>query len=208
MADQTAVPQKQFRLIGENLSLNFANTVGDHATDHPDEYLEGYPDLVLWGQQAGILAQAVAEKFSQQARKSPREAEQVLDLALALREAIYHIFSATAAGNSPRDADIELLNGVLEAKPVQLHVARVGEKFVCEWLSDNDVLDSLLAPIAWSAATLLASDELQQVKECANEGCGWLFLDTSKNHSRRWCDMADCGSRVKAKRYYRRQHPE
>ena len=208
MADEMVIPQKQFRLIGENLSLNFANTVGDHATDHPEDYLEGYPDLVLWGQQAGILSQGEADNLFQQARKRPREAADVFDLAVSLRETIYRSFSATAAGNSPSDADLDFLNTMLEASPVQLHVAKAGEKFVCEWMGDNAALESLLAPISWSAATLLASDELQQVKECANQGCGWLFLDTTRNHSRRWCDMADCGSRVKARRYYRRQHPE
>ena len=154
-----------------------------------------------------FLLTVEAEKLSRQARKHAREAADVFDRALSLRETIYHIFSAIAAGNAPSDANIEFLNAMLEATPVQLHVTKQGEKFICEWLGDNAALEGMLAPISWSAATLLASDELQQVKECANDGCGWLFVDSTKNHSRRWCDMADCGSRVKARRYYRRQHP-
>ena len=65
-------------------------------------------------------------------------------------------------------------------------------------------LDGILWRILWEAADLLTSDRLAQVKLCAGEDCGWLFLDASRNQSRRWCSMSDCGNRAKAKRYYRR----
>src|ERR671930_579256 len=67
------------------------------------------------------------------------------------------------------------------------------------------VADDVLAPVVWSAAELLTSGPLERVRECpGDDTCGWLFLDTSRNGSRRWCDMRTCGNRAKARRYYRR----
>ena len=51
----------------------------------------------------------------------------------------------------------------------------------------------------------LTSEELDQVRECAGNTCGWLFVDMSRNHSRHWCDMRDCGNRAKVRRYYQRR---
>ena len=102
-------------------------------------------------------------------------------------------------------ADLAILNAALEVALVQLRVEAVEGEYVCDWLIDKTALDGVLGPVAWSAANLLASNETRWVKMCGGEECGWLFLDTTKNHSRRWCDMADCGSRAKARRYYRRK---
>jgi predicted RNA-binding Zn ribbon-like protein len=203
---ENVFPRKEFRFLGERLCLDFANTVGDHATDDPEEYLHHYADLLIWAQQAKILTEAEAEALAGMAVRNWDESVSVFRGALELRETIFRVFSAIAGGGLPQKTDLKLLNGMLDSSPVQLHVEKVGKKFVCEWLTDTTSLDGFLNPIAWSAATLLASDELQRVKQCGNEECGWLFLDSTKNHSRRWCDMADCGSRAKAKRYYRRQH--
>jgi predicted RNA-binding Zn ribbon-like protein len=66
-------------------------------------------------------------------------------------------------------------------------------------------LDWILNPLIRSAADLLVSDELKRVKRCGDPACGWLFLDTSRNKSRRWCDMSDCGNRAKASRFYKKK---
>jgi predicted RNA-binding Zn ribbon-like protein len=71
-------------------------------------------------------------------------------------------------------------------------------------MQDEDELDRMLWPVARSAADTLTSGDLKRVRRCARQGCDWLFVDTSKNRSRRWCSMSMCGSRVKAGRYYRR----
>ncbi len=77
--------------------------------------------------------------------------------------------------------------------------------FEWAWNVDKDSLDMPIALVALSAAELLVSAERERVGQCADErGCGWLFLDTSKNHSRRWCDSKDCGNRDRQHRYYER----
>jgi predicted RNA-binding Zn ribbon-like protein len=196
---------KVFTFIGERLCLDFANTMGDHASDQPDEYLQSYADLNSWSQQAGILTAEEAEYLQNEATRRPEEATAVLQRAVVLREAIYRTFSALTDGAAPAVDDLAILNSILADSPVQLHVTAEENEFVCEWLADKAALDGLLGPVAWSAANLLASHEARWVKMCDGDECGWLFLDTTKNHSRRWCDMADCGSRAKARRYYRRK---
>jgi len=77
------------------------------------------------------------------------------------------------------------------------HIAKTAHGFAWNWDVDADALDAPVCPIALSAAELLISEERQRIGQCADDrGCGWLFLDTSKNHSRRWCDINDCGNRL------------
>jgi predicted RNA-binding Zn ribbon-like protein len=98
------------------------------------------------------------------------------------------------------------LNNALAGSPARLQVLASGEKFEWQWLQNMDALDGMLWPLAWSAADLLTSAGLARVRQCArSEGCDWLFVDTSKNGSRRWCSMNLCGSRDKGRRYYRRK---
>ena len=89
--------------------------------------------------------------------------------------------------------------------PLRLEVRGEKDQFLCERKAGGTKFAKLLGPVVWSAAELLTSGKTDQVKCCASETCGWLFLDNTKNHSRRWCDMADCGSHAKAKRYYRKK---
>jgi len=55
---------------------------------------------------------------------------------------------------------------------------------------------------------LTSSQRLNQVRQCRGDNCGWLFVDGSKNHSRRWCDMRDCGNRAKVRRHRLKQRRE
>ena len=194
-----------FRLIGGCLCLDFANTAGSHASEHPSESLESYADLVAWSRQAGILSDDEAQHLLREAQRRPAEAAAVLDQARALREVIYHVFSAVAAGRAPAAADLGALNAALSVALARLCVAPTGDGFAWTWTGDANVLDRMLWPIARSAADLLTSETLPRVRECAAHPCGWLFVDMSRNHSRRWCDMQDCGNRAKARRHYQRK---
>ncbi len=77
--------------------------------------------------------------------------------------------------------------------------------FEWAWPTAAGDLTSMLWPVAWSASQLLTSPELARVKTCANERCGWLFIDSSRKHNRKWCQMGVCGNRAKARRFYERQ---
>jgi predicted RNA-binding Zn ribbon-like protein len=193
-----------FGLSALRLCLDFANTLEGRLTSQPQEPFRSYGDLLSWGQRAGMVAPDAASRLALEATRRMAEAAATLDRAIALREAVYRIFSAVAGKRTPEAADVDLLNGVLRDALAALQVTPTADGFVWAWGSRQQELGHVLWPIAQSAADLLTSVDLQTVRECAAPDCGWLFLDTSRNHSRRWCDMKACGNRAKARRHYER----
>ncbi len=195
-----------WKLLGGHLSLDFANTADWHASEQPEELLTSYTELVSWSQQAGILTEKLAKRLLRQAANRPAEALAVLKQAIALREAIYNIFAAVANEQTPQGTDLATLNSALSEALAHSQIVPTETGYGWQWAGEEDALDRPLWPIARSAADLLTSDELQRVGQCADDrGCGWLFLDTSRNHTRRWCSIEDCGNRAKARRHYERK---
>ena len=189
----------------ERLCLDFANTADWHASDHPQETLNSYADLVSWAKETGILTDLQARQLTCEAAARPQAARAVLERAVILREAIYRVFSDLAGCRLPDASDLTILNGELSEALARLQIVQVADAFVWEWTGGEAALDRILWPVVRSAADLLISEKLSRVGQCADDrGCGWLFLDMSRNRSRRWCDMKDCGNRAKAKRHYNR----
>lgn len=196
---------RTLELIGGALCLDFTNTVGSHNTDHPEEYLTDYSTLVAWSERAGILSRRTADDLLQQSARCPEDARTAVNRAIAFRETLYRLFSSVADGIGPKSSDLAVLNECLVEAFQHMQVVAQGDRLAWEWQHPQGALDQMLWPIARSAADLLTSDQLSRVRECASENCGWLFVDWSKNHSRRWCDMGDCGNRAKAHRFYMRK---
>ncbi len=192
------------KLIGGQLCLDFANTINGHDRATPHEYLIGYPDLVVWSRRAGLLTDTEAERLLRLAGEDSRTATSVYKRAIELRETIFHVFSALALNRSPKTADIVTLNEVrLEALNHSTISSRDGG-YAVDW-TDKSALERMLWPIALSAAELLTSSHRTRVRECAGDRCDWLFVDTSRNHLRRWCSMAECGNRSKSQRFLARK---
>lgn len=185
------------------LCLDFSNTAEWHASPSPDEHLNSYADLVAWSREAGLVTGSEAQALLEEAERRPSEAKAALTKAVELRELIYRTFSAIGRGCQPKDEDLEALNGwVAQALSRARLVASQGS-FTWAWPGGGHSLGRMLWPVARSTADLLTSDELGRVGECADDrGCGWLFLDTSRNRSRQWCNMESCGNRAKARRHY------
>jgi len=195
-----------WKLLGGHLSLDFANTADWHASDRPEELLTSYAAIVSWSRQAEVLTDKQAKRLLREAANRPDEALAVLKRAIALREAIYKIFAAVAHEQSPQAADLATLNSALSEVLAHLQIAPTETGYGWQWTGEEDALDRPLWPITRLAADLLTSDEAQRVGQCADDrGCGWLFLDTSRNHTRRWCSIEDCGNRAKAHRHYERK---
>ena len=140
-------------------------------------------------------------------RVRPIDAAGVLQQAIELREAIYRIFVAVAhqVEVSIDSADLDRFNRALSRVLTQARIVPAANGFIWTWNGSEEALDQVLWPVARSAMDLLTSADLGRVRECACESCGWLFLDTSKNRSRRWCSMEACGNRTKARRHYARR---
>jgi len=204
MKDENPFAAKE--LVGGRICLDFANTLGQHEPEPLSEWLASYDDLVWWALRADIVPQAEASALFERARKHPEEAAEVFRRAIELREAVFRIFSAAAAKRDPERADLEVLNRELALAMPHARVAPVVQGGCnCDWAwEETGALDRVLWPVARSAAEALTSEDVGRIGECAGEGCQWLYVDTSRNHSRRWCVMSDCGNRAKAKRHYHR----
>ncbi|HMB21968.1 MAG TPA: ABATE domain-containing protein, partial [Anaerolineales bacterium] len=173
-------------------ALEFTNTVGNHASEQPIEKLFTYEDLLAWAKRIGLLSDGQARSLSRTAAEHPREARTVFAKSLELREAIYRIFVAQTQGKSPAESDLTILNSLLVYPTSGAQVVRSAGGFEWQWNIDAKALEAPLWIIALSASSLMTSESYQRVGQCADEdGCGWLFIDTTKNHSRRWCDIND-----------------
>jgi predicted RNA-binding Zn ribbon-like protein len=194
-----------WKLVGGELSLDFVNTSEWHASSSPQERLKDYEDLLIWSRYVGILDDTTMVRLRREASRRSAEAQTVLEQAIAIREVLYRIFVAITEKQQPDNSDIEALNHDLSYMLTHLRLDSVHGGFSWEWRNDHQALDSMLWPILHSAAELLVSERRERIGHCEDlKGCGWLFLDTSKNRSRRWCDMKDCGNRAKAHRHYQR----
>jgi predicted RNA-binding Zn ribbon-like protein len=204
MEDAAAAGGRFPRLLGGQLSLDFVNTP-DPRGDNPREFLRAYGDLVAWARFAGVLSEEQARSLLRVAERESRRAAAAYARAIELREALHRVFLALAHGAAPARDDL----GIVQAayRDALGHAALVAGDggYDWAWSEAPDALDRPLWPIARAAVELLLSPEIARVKECGNHGCGWLFLDTSKNGSRRWCSMEGCGSQVKMRRYYARK---
>jgi predicted RNA-binding Zn ribbon-like protein len=197
--------QFQFDLSGGHLALDFANSISRR--DSPDrtvEHLNNYFDLIAFSRQSGVIAAEESEALRKKAGSRPRQAAQWLRAAIALREAIFRVFLALARGKPESPEVVGLIDKAASDALRHRHIVRVNGGYGWRW-DDEPMLQRILWPIAESAAALLTSADLAKVRECEASDCYWLFLDNSRNHSRRWCTMSACGNREKARRHYRRK---
>lgn len=186
-------------------ALEFTNTVPNHASEHPGETLRNYEDLLSWAQRVGLLRAEQVQRLARRAIDQPGEAAAVFAESLELREALYRIFVAQTKGKSPAETDLAILNAVLAQLTTGAQVVHRAGGFEWRWNFNENALEAPLSIIALAAMNLMTSENCRWVGQCADEdGCGWLFVDTSKNHSRRWCDIKDCGNRAKQRRYQKR----
>ncbi|MFC2029099.1 CGNR zinc finger domain-containing protein [Chloroflexota bacterium] len=192
------------KLLGGRLSLDYANTADWHAGDQPVEYLKSYGDLVAWSRHAGALSERLGERLLEEAGRRPADASAVLERAIVLREAIYRIFSALSQERPPQAADLETFNSELAGALGQTRLVFTPEGLAWDWAGKRAALDQMLWYVVRDAASLLTSEAAGRVGQCTDDRCGWLFLDMSRNRSRRWCSMEDCGNRAKARRHYLR----
>jgi len=198
------------KLVGSRLCLRFVNTVGGRkeaeakGTDSyaiRDERLNDYFDLLAWGLRVGSLSEAEARRFLREAIRSPADANVIWKRAIALREAIYRISRTVVRGKPPQQADLEVLNQEVRVAQSRRTVNAKKRGFVWEWNDTKPVLDRILWAISVSAAEMLTTSDLTRLRQCPGEDCGWLFDDTTRNRSRQWCDMKDCGNIAKVRRF-------
>ena len=193
---------EKHHLIAGVLCLNFANTLYGHGKTPIHEYLAGYSDLVIWSRKVGLLSDLDAAHLIRESARRPAETAAVFHHAIAFRETIYRFFAAIAHDETPPAADFASLNAARAESLAHSRIIRTSAGYGIEW-ENKSTLDRMLWPIALSAAELLTQKDVSRVRQCS--GCDWLFLDTSRNHLRRWCSMSACGNRAKVRRFNERK---
>jgi predicted RNA-binding Zn ribbon-like protein len=191
------------RLLGGHLALDFINTARGEGSDELFECLRTYEDLVAWSYYVGLLRDSGARRLLRAARNRPSESKSTYRRALSVRSALGGVFHAIGQGRRPPAASLEALGEAHREALAHARLSRNDEGFGWTW-TDADDLARMIWPVVYRATVLLTTEELDRVKTCP--GCGWLFLDASKNRSRRWCTMEDgCGAHEKMRRYIARR---
>ena len=190
-----------FQLLAGNVALDFANTLDNrHDPGQQVELLASYERLIGFVRRSGIVTAAQARRLLN--KTSDEEGRLVLARAIDLREALYLLFLAVVAAERPPAFALETLNRFLADVRPPRTIQWANHTFHWSAADFAASAEAPLAAIAEAAAALLTSPDLAHVRECSSQTCRWLFLDRSKNHTRRWCDMKVCGNRAKARHFY------
>jgi len=187
---------------GGHLAVDFTNTVGDRGAAAEDHF-NTYGDVVSWAEARGVVGRGVARRLRAAAERRPRDAREALAAIVALRESLYTVITAAAAGRSAPAGDLARVNAQVALACTRAHLASRRGRFALAFDAPDD--DSLAQPITMpvvrAAVDLLTTDVLERVRVCADDSCAWLFVDTTRNRTRRWCDMKVCGNRNKVRRF-------
>ena len=196
-----------FVFIGGDPSLDLVNTVAWTRAGPVHERLTSYEALTRWTEGAGLLDRAAGASLRRIAQSRVHEARTVLAQTRAMRAVLRQLFSAKPGSKTAAES-LAAYNGSLREalQWVEIRLAtgrrtRAGHAFLqWSWQGLEDSLESPLRLIVWSAAELLVSDEAAEIRTCAGEDCGWVYVDRSRNGLRRWCRMQTCGTKSKSRR--------
>jgi len=192
-------PDYQFDFCGGDPAIDFTNTVGNRGDDR-DEHFNTFGDVVAWAEAREVITRAAAQALRRRAAADPDEARRALGRAVELREALYRVFDAAAAKRRPPPDDLKVLNAHVSATFEGAALAASGAQFTLE-TARRVGLDEVLSRVVRAAVDLLTSDRVEHIGRCADDSCAWLFLDTTRSRTRRWCDMKSCGNRNKVRRF-------
>ena len=193
-------------LVGGELALDFANTCSARGSPAQQDHLRRPEHVAQWAAHANVLPAADAEWLVGAVAAEPTLGARLIAEALALREDVYQLGVAIAAGRpAPRERVESLAHAHARALAAGA-LTPIAANFGWSWRPREAPVEAILGPISLSALTLLQQADLTRVKQCQGEKCGWLFFDATKNKSRRWCEMEVCGNRAKQKRFAR-THP-
>jgi predicted RNA-binding Zn ribbon-like protein len=189
------------------MCLDFVNTVTWDGPDMVrDDQLRGYGQLLDWAADRGALGEEEVEQLREEAAADADARRRALGRAWAFRRALHDCFRAVVRREAPPATSIALVNAAIVAAPPRFALAP-GADGIALAIPAGPHPDPLRSVLR-SALHLLASPDLGRMRECAAERCGRLYLDQTKNNSRRWCDMETCGNRAKARRHQARKRAQ
>lgn len=198
----------EMKFIGGSLCLDFVNTVGGRVAGRGivlRDKLKDYPDLLTWSRLAELSTPHELRCLQRIAERHPARAAAALARAIRLREALFRISKSLLSRSAPQGSDVDVLRKEISIAKAHERLQRTRAGFVWVWDQSDHALDSPIWRVSKSAADLFTSADLGKLRRCSGDECGWMFLDTSRNRTRRWCDMKDCGNRAKVRRFRRKE---
>lgn len=177
-----------FAFVSGDLSLDFLGTL-KWRDDDPEEFLNSPADLATWALEAGVFTER------------PALTDAHLSSLLALRESVYRLVKATLAGSDWPAQDLAAVNSHADAPAPSFTLTSTG-------MTRHGTARSLAGEIARAAALLLSQAGEVTMRECGRDQCTRIFIDRSRTGNRRWCDMEECGNRIKAAQYRARRRAE
>jgi len=198
-------PWTSYTLSGGDPALDFVNTNGGSGKARDLERLAAPAEAVAWGRASGLLDQEESDRLAARARREPAAADGALQRLRAFRENLHHQFTTRGGSDGGPPPRLPVGPAVAETLRTALHravpILRHGRLV---WLAEPDRSgdDLLLDRVALAAERLLVGPDLDRLRQC--ERCSFLFIDRSRGRGRRWCSMATCGNRTKARRHYAR----
>jgi predicted RNA-binding Zn ribbon-like protein len=188
--------------------LDFCNTRTAWTAPTPKEYLVSHAHLTLWGALNGLLPAGEVARLRGAADADPGPAAAVVARAVAFRSALYAVLvgPATEADWTLIDAEVrQAARNVALCAGTPATDERLPEAApTCHasWTVTSRGLDWPLCAVAWAAGQFLTTDAAGTVSACGSADCGWVFANPTGR--RRWCRMALCGNRAKARRHAQR----
>ncbi|MAW81488.1 MAG: hypothetical protein CMI63_14720 [Parvularcula sp.] len=197
-------PWSEKDMIGGNAALDFVNTAADWASGDPEDRLGGPEGFGKWAEMAGLLYADDMKRLREEIAADPKAGEDAFETAIRLRAALWRIFNAVITDAEVDEDDLAFLDACKVRAANHCRLARDGDGFRRRCAEEAPALERALRLIVEAAEDFLLNGRLDRLHACGGDACEWLFVDTSKNGKRRWCDMATCGNDAKVKKFRKR----
>lgn len=192
-------------LVGCELALDFTNTSSGRGAPSHQEHLREFADVVNWAEHAKVVTPEDAEFVRGAIGGNARDSRRLFALAVETRELVWAIASAVAEARPVPEHLRHALTAAHAQHLADAHMEVRDGAYIWAWSVRRSIASAILGPITLSALTLLMEKDLSRTKRCEGHECGWLFFDTTKNKTRRWCEMRVCGNRAKVRALRERQ---
>jgi predicted RNA-binding Zn ribbon-like protein len=190
-----------YEAIGGNLCLDYINTLCGNRKSTVIEYIHSYSDLLHWALSLQIIDDSMSNELLSRSKIEKIASQETLSFAIQLRETLYQMIISLRNGKTIVKEDLTFFNNVLQKVQAQKILTFISGKGKLMY-NNNITFDRVIWPVIDSAVEIFTEQtSFSHIRECGNNSCGWLFLDQTKNKSRKWCDMAICGNRVKQRKF-------
>ena len=199
MAKRSPGASESIALIGGHPVLDFVNTIEYRHTIRECDYIPTLRDVLLWSVRSRLLLPRDATNV----RITADSAANIWHQLARLRQLLYEILIPIAEDRAVPAGSVAHFNQRAARAAKYAGLRPVNGQLRWSWVGEARDPRRLEWELINGTISLLA-ERWQLIRVCANTPCDWLFLDTSRNRQRRWCQMQTCGNLSKVRRFRER----